>query len=244
MQKLKPQWMKGELCPPKNYSFQSLYDFVMDNKVITLKNAFDHKLLEEIPQQTLAWCKNNTLFPPQTYLNSDTGNNYHVIEKGISPYQKTKHNYHAFNFFSPDELNNEYKKNLQNIYKPLLKFYNRLTGNNFSFTPNKFGYRVCCQIIHYPSNGGMFGKHIHLFDPQKIGMILELSSKEKYGSGGVFFETDNEIISGHETNIGDLTLFKYDTPHGVSLNTSRNERYIDYESIIGRWTLVMPVLKF
>jgi len=102
------------------------------------------------------------------------------------------------------------------------------------------------QIIHYPRGGGFFDWHEHPRFPTNYGLILSLSKKNKhFYIGQTEFEvpcgsTMERVGTGAYSDIGDLTLFKFDLLHRVSPVDKDSDIVFDEN---GRWTAVLPLLE-
>lgn len=220
----------------RGISFPSLLDLVMKQGCVVIKRCFPADTLEKVRDAVHAWGASHPITPPQTYIDE----NFHSLESGISPRQKTPHVYHAYNFTRPLELPAELKATTLPVFERLRVFQNALTGNAATFEPDQDGRKARPQIIHYPSGGGMFGKHTHPLEPQRVGLILGLSKRGKdYDNGSTHFEMGG-VRSGtdHVHDQGDLILFRFDIPHWISA-IDQGEKF-DPASPKGRWTAVLP----
>ena len=228
-------WSEGQL-QPKDIDFKSLFDSVMTGVPSILKNVFPAEKLIALRNQVHQWGLATERKPPQTYIDE----NFHSCEAGISPRQKTVHNYHAYNFNHPENLPQKLQSGLMEICEPLRIFQNTLTGNDAHYEANEAGQKLHPQFIQYPSGGGVFGQHIHGLEPQRIGLILACSKRgEDFQQGGTYFEVEgNHLESDHLHDLGDLLLFRFDIPHGISTIDEGEE--LNYESERGRWTFVLP----
>jgi hypothetical protein len=96
------------------------------------------------------------------------------------------------------------------------------------------------QILQYPLGGGFFGKHFHPLNPQRVGLIVGLSRRGvDYDTGGTCFDINGIVIDTDlYHDLGDMALFRFDTPHWV--NPSSIQQKFNWEAESGRWTLVLP----
>lgn len=214
-----------------------LFDLVMNRGVAIVRGVFEPEMLAGIRTSVHAWGQTHEPLPPQTYIEE----NFHAVESGISPRQKTAHCYHAFNFNKLRSLDDPgLKASLLGVFERMSSFQNRVTGQNGAFEPNAEGRMQRPQVIHYPSGAGMFGRHVHPLEPQRIGLILGLSKRgEDFTSGGTGFEAGGQRYSTEDCHdIGDLILFRYDIPHWVNA-VDQGDKY-DPSSPRGRWTAVLP----
>jgi hypothetical protein len=222
---------------PQGIEFPDLHTYVMQNGVAVLSGAFERAQLDDLKDEVHRWGKTQPLHPPQTSLDE----NYHAIESGISPRQKTPHNYHVYNFnqiraVTPRELSDK----LLAVFEPLRAFHNLLTGATTAFVKNADGRKVYPQVSCYPCGGGVFGRHIHALEPQRVGLVLAMSKRGRdFMHGGTHFEIDGRDVGTDEIHdIGDVVLFRYDIYHWVT--PIDPEDALDYASPRGRWVGVLP----
>jgi hypothetical protein len=185
-----------------------------------------------------AWGKSTPLTAPQTYTN----NNFHAIESGVSPRQKTLHLYHAYNFNNLSQLSPQYAWPLLNVFEPLRSLYCRLTEREIGWADEHQGAKLKPQVIQYPRGGGYFATHVHPRNPQQIGFILSLSKRGvDFRGGAAGFETSDGVAvdTSEFHDLGDIILFRFDLRHWVSpvdiedsLDLNRND---------GRWVVTLPL---
>jgi hypothetical protein len=215
----------------------ALFEYIMQHGVAIMRHVYPAEQLTDLKEDVHRWGLGTPTKPPQTPLDD----NYHAIESGISPRQRTPHNYHGYTFdqlgtLAPTELS----RKLAAIFGPLQRFQNELTGNNAGFVRDGNGPKLHPQAIHYPTGGGMFGKHIHSLEPQRIGLILGLSERGRdFQCGATHFEIDgNDVGTDDVHDIGDMILFRFDVPHWITPVDAND--VLDYSSSRGRWTAVLP----
>jgi hypothetical protein len=191
-----------------------LFDTVMTKGVALVRGCVAPGALADLRASVHAWGSRTPPLPAQTYVDE----NFHAIESGVSPLQKTPHCYHAYNFNQIRSVDDGIRAGLLEVFERLSVFQNQLTGQNGAFEANADGRKQRPQIIHYPSGGGMFGRHSHPLEPQRIGLILGLSKRgQDFTSGGTGFEVDGQRYDTEDCHdIGDLILFRYDCPHWVT----------------------------
>ncbi len=225
----------GELRPT-DISLPGLYDHVMANGTAIIRGCFRPEQLGTLRDAVHAWGAQVPKHPPQTYVDE----NFHAVEAGISPRQKTPHVYHAFNFYRPLDLDENIRSPLLDVFNRLLEFQNALTGNQAGFVADPQGRKARPQIIHYPSGGGMFGRHTHPLEPQRIGLILGLSKRGRdFQSGSTHFEFNGQAYGTEDSHDqGDLLLFRFDIPHWITA-VDQGLKF-DPQSPNGRWTAVLP----
>lgn len=213
-----------------------LFDLVMSKGVAVVRGVADPSALTDLRSSVYAWGLKTEPLPAQTY----TDENFHSIESGISPRQKTPHCYHAYNFNQIRSASGDVREGLLGLFERLSVFQNRLTSQNGAFEPDPEGRKQRPQIIQYPSGGGMFGRHFHPLEPQRIGLVLGLSKRGRdFTSGGTWFEVDGRRCGSEDCHdIGDMILFRFDIAHWVTA-VDQGEKF-DPSSERGRWTAVLP----
>ena len=126
---------------------------ILDEGVAVIKNAFPKTILNELKNEVFSWSKKNKIKPPQTWVDE----NFYAIEKGISPIQKTPHNYVGYNLNHPNLLDKKFREIFNKIYIPYCQLYKDLTGNLDATTKKKNNnFKIHPQIIQYPSGGGFW----------------------------------------------------------------------------------------
>jgi hypothetical protein len=226
----------GEIAPA-GIALPQLFDLVMDRGVAIIRGVAEPETLADLRRSVHAWGQSHEPLPAQTYVDE----NFHAIESGISPRQKTAHCYHAYNFNQIRSVDDAgLRARLLGLFERMSAFQNRLTGQDGAFEPNADGRMQRPQVIHYASGAGMFGRHVHPLEPQRIGLILGLSKRgEDFHSGGTGFEAGGRRYATEDCHdLGDLILFRYDIPHWVNA-VDQGDKY-DPSSDRGRWTAVLP----
>ena len=109
----------------RDISSKDLYNKVLNEGVAVIKNAFPKKILNELTKEVFRWSKKNELKPSQTWVDE----NFYAIEKGISPIQKTPHNYVGYNLNHPNLLDKKFREIFNKIYIPFSQLYKDLSGN-------------------------------------------------------------------------------------------------------------------
>lgn len=210
---------------------------VMTGTVVLLKGVFPADECARLRDLVFEWgrAQDGT---PQTDFYSHTRENHFCLERGVSRIQKTLHFYRSHNFNDyRSGLPGEMTEALGRFCVPLVEFYNGVVGAQTSFDGEK---RIHPQVIHYPAGAGHFAKHVHVLEPQRIGVVTSLSARgDDHREGGTGFEVEGDLVdtSPHHDQ-GDVVLFRYDLPHWVSA-VDIEDAY-DPGSPRGRWTLVIP----
>ena len=227
-------WESGRLLAERPLA--ELFDQVMSRYIVVLHDVFPCEQLVELREEVHRWGQRIDAKPPQTYADD----NFHAVESGVSPRQKTPHNYHAYNFNRLRTLERPLSDTLLAVFEPLRVFQNALTGNSAALERNERGHKLHPQVIQYPSGGGMFGRHVHPLEPQRVGLILGISQRARdFELGATHFDIEGEDVGTDRVHdIGDLVLFRFDVPHWITPVDPDAE--IDYGSSKGRWTLVLP----
>jgi hypothetical protein len=220
-------------------SFRDLYDSVINERnIVVLKAAFEYHFLEKLRFDVFQWGKSK-----KNHGIDYAGKSFCRIDN-LHSNSITPHIFHAYNFDLPDSsLNHQLEKDLIKLYGPMNKlqhavsFYNRRYESSGSLKP-----RLRPQIIHYPCGAGKFDYHTHPFEPQKIGLILNMSKKGvDYDNGGTsFFYKSKEISLNDCHDIGDIALFRYDLLHSVE-NVSLNSTHFEQTEIKGKWSAILPL---
>ncbi|MEO8629047.1 MAG: hypothetical protein ABI612_13235 [Betaproteobacteria bacterium] len=228
------RWASGRLLAHRPLA--SVFDSLMARNIVVLHHVFSPEQLAALREQVHAWGQEVEKKPPQVYIDE----NFHAIESGISPRQKTPHCYHAYNFNELAQLQSPLSQTLLAVFQPLRAFQNELTGNAATFERDPSGAKLHPQVIQYPSGGGLFGRHSHPLEPQRVGLILGISERGRdFEVGATHFEIEGEDVGTDNVHdIGDLILFRFDIPHWITPVDPHVE--LDYNSSKGRWTLVLP----
>lgn len=127
--------------------------------------------------------------------------------------------------WKPKQLNDT----LLSVFQAMKDKWEELTGDTIGWDDP----RIRPQVIHYPRGGGFFGRHNHPLEPQKWGLILNLTS----GPGTVFHMDGYDIQMQPEA--GDLTVFRYDIPHSVPMIDPGVP--LEFFSPTERWTAILPI---
>jgi hypothetical protein len=228
------RWVSGQLLADRPLG--ELFDRLMSRYIVVLHDVFPREQLARLREDVHRWGERVERKSPQTYSDE----NFHSIESGISPRQKTSHNYHAYNFNQIGSMENPLSDTLLAVFEPLRVFQNSLAGNTATLERNAQGQKLHPQVIHYPAGGGMFGRHFHPLEPQRVGLILGISERGRdFDVGATHFDVDGEDIGTDLVhNIGDMVLFRFDVLHWIT--PVDPDAQIDYSSNKGRWTLVLP----
>lgn len=227
----------GQIIPSKNIS--DISNDVMDGHIVILKQVFEKDFLLDFRKKFIEWSKSvPPIIPAAEPDNSYLENNHHRIDDNPSQ-SETPHKSHFYNLMRLDKLPVELSTQATKIFSSLRDLQNKLSETNGNFLPTNGSVFMRPQIIHYPSGGGFFAEHSHPLEPQRIGLITGLSRKgTDYKTGGTTFKTPHGFIDSGEHDIGDITLFRYTSPHAITEIDPTDE--LDWNSEKGRWTMVLP----
>ena len=215
--------------------YGKLFNLIMERNIVVRKNVFPEHQLKSVREMVREWGERTPITPPRTSCDD----NFHAIEKGISPVQKTPHIYHAYNFKQIHQLDEGLRDRLLAIFDPIRHLTNSLKGVTVGYAPSPDGKKLHPQIIQYPRGGSMFGPHVHPLEPQQLGPFLSLSHRgSDFTTGSVGFEVDGEAVDTEENHdIGDLVLFRFDIRHWVTFVDP--EYPLDFKRGDGRWTATL-----
>tara|TARA_R110002124_G_scaffold155949_1_gene323144 strand:+ start:1113 stop:1862 length:750 start_codon:yes stop_codon:yes gene_type:complete len=204
---------------------------VMDRgQLVLLKHALPEALLTATRTAVADWGRQ---VPPAEV--DDFNGNYHRRRAMVARQQQAPHVFHDYNFNAMGDAPPELATTLHDLFEPLRRLYNDLTGNDVRFEIPATGPYVHPQLIHYPAGGGFFARHWHNLSPQKLGFIVSLSQRGRdFRNGGTCFEIEGEVVDmepHHE--IGDICVWRYDHQHWVTQSDLRDK--FDWDSDAGRW---------
>ncbi len=221
-------------------SFTDLYDEAVNKRnILIIKNAFPERLLLDLRNEVFEWGKD-----PSCHSLIYPGKSYHRIDH-LNEQSMTKHIFHSYNFNLPDEtISGKLQNALQLVFSPFRKLQEQLSFRPLPYPMSDIssGLRLRPQVIQYPRGGGFFDYHIHPFEPQRVGLILNLSKKgSDYTSGGTIFRYRDEVISiFDEHDMGDIAVFRYDLLHAADTVNPEIQK-VDFTENAGRWSAVLPL---
>ncbi|HYU98765.1 MAG TPA: hypothetical protein VE977_08065 [Pyrinomonadaceae bacterium] len=237
--------MPEPICSPASFvngvittdmPLAEISESIMAGNIFVLKGAFaaERDDLIQLRHAVFDWAQTN----PAADQPEPTENS-HCMQAGVSRLQQTPHVYHSFNFNRISQLPIELAEHLYKYFRPLCDLQNALTGNNATLE-NFDGVALHPQLIQYPLGGGIFGRHFHPLEPQRIGLIVALTQRgTDFSKGGTCFEVDGKVIDIEPYHdLGDIAFFRFNIPHWV--NPSDLGEKFAWESERGRWTMVLP----
>jgi hypothetical protein len=228
----------GTVCVEGGYD--ALSNTVMTEGVAVLKRAFDVDWLISVRELLMEWARATPILSHGTALqNVDRDINFHRIDDDATK-SSAPHIHHHFNFNRIDLLAEPQRSRLLAIYRPMRALQSGVAKTAAQFPPSDGPYRLRPQVIQYPAGGGFFAEHVHPFEPQRVGLILSLSRRGiDHREGATTFTINGtRIDTSPMHDCGDILLFRYDVPHGVSAVDPG--KAIDWSSAAGRWSAVLP----
>ena len=224
----------NKVQPEKPFSY--VRNRVMEGRVVILKNAFPADLMLQLRRALKEWSRTHPQYPTGKSPNSTPMENYHRIDDGAIR-SALPHIFHQFGLNSIDDLTPPLREPARAVAQAMLDVENEVAETNFDFSMN--GLRL--KVLHYPAGGGFLEEHIHPLEPQRVGLVLSASKLETdIGTGGTYFLSPfGRVEAGPYHDIGDLILFRYDIPHGVS--RVDEHRGLDWQSEAGKWSVVLDL---
>lgn len=231
---------KSENQIKPSLDYRELYDEVVNNRnIVILKSVFDAAFLERVKARVFDWGKSS-----DGHSINYPGKSFHRVDN-LNPNSMTPHVFHSYNFDLPDSsLDQGFTQDLFDIFNEMKKLQQEISFRALNY--NMAGDvlpRLRPQIIHYPCGGGYFDYHVHPFEPQRIGLILNLSRIGRdYDTGGTsFFYKRKEVSIENYHDIGDIALFRYDLLHSAKkVNLNESKLICDVDSK-GKWSAILPV---
>lgn len=209
---------------------------VAQGRIVVLKGALAPSLVMEFRRAVSRWGRNSDPFPHGKSPTTEPEINYHRIDDGVIQ-SSLPHLFHQFGFGNHGGLEGELGNSALVISQAMLDLQNEIAGTNLDFSIR--GCRL--KVLHYPAGGGYLQQHAHPLEPQRVGLILGGAKVgEDLSSGGTFFLTPfGDVDTGDCHDIGDIILFRYDLPHGVSAVDA--DKKLDWSSDAGKWSIVLEL---
>jgi len=209
---------------------------VAQGRIVILKGAIAPSLVVEFRRAVSRWGKNADPFPHGKSPTTEPEINYHRIDDG-SIQSSLPHLFHQFGFGNHGRLEGELGTPAVVISQAMLDLQNEIAGTNLDFSIR--GCRL--KVLHYPTGGGYLQQHAHPLEPQRVGLILGGAKVgEDLSTGGTFFLTPfGDVDTADCHDIGDIILFRYDLPHGVSAIDA--DKKLDWSSDAGKWSVVLEL---
>jgi len=224
----------GKVIVASHSEIQSITNQVNRGVLGIIKNFVPKVYLKEI-------IKFNEAFVEEYSGCTHFGENYNWARTDSNPKKSvTLRNFRISHIGNVDDIKDERFSNIKPLFIQLLKFQNKITNNNYSFYKPKNRYFVTPQILHYPANGGYLDTHTHPLLPQKIGMILCLKTSILSGGSTYFDINGDKVDTEQHHKSGDLLLFKYNQPHGVT-EVGAKDCKTNFAVNNSRLSLIFPV---
>lgn len=217
-------------------------NIIQKGNVYCIKNCFYAVAIDELREKTF---HHFSALPQKqkNYGGEPLNENYHMIERGVSPYQKTLHYLHSYVFDNMNELSIDLKSPVMGLFRSLTGLYNELTFDNRPMIGyHADGKKFHSQFLQYPVGGGMFGAHTHPLEPLKLSLIVGLSKRGRdFQEGAAGFEAaDGSIIdTGNIHDIGDMLIFRVNVKHWVTPCDLMQP--LDDTKSSGRWSAILGV---
>jgi hypothetical protein len=208
---------------------------VAEGRIVILKGALAPSLVAEFRRAVSRWGKTSDAFPHGKSPTTEPEINYHRIDDGVIK-SSLPHVFHQFGFGNHGRLG-ELGRSALVISQAMLDLQNEIAGTNLDFSIS--GCRL--KVLHYPAGGGYLQQHAHPLEPQRVGLILAGAKVgEELSTGGTFFVTPfGSVDTADCHDIGDIILFRYDLPHGVSAIDA--DKKLDWSSDAGKWSIVLEL---
>ena len=211
-------------------------DLLSEGRIVVLKSAFSAEAMLAFRNALRRWSNENPPYPHGKSPNSTPDANYHRIDDG-SYKSAIDHVFHQYAFNTLERLEDYVREPVKSVGGAMLQLQNAVGETDFAFSLQ--GMRL--KVLHYPSGGGFLNQHVHPREPQRVGLILSLTRNGKdIRSGGTIFVSPFGVVDiAADHDIGDIALFRYDLPHGIT--AIDEDRTIDWDSDAGKWSVVLEL---
>lgn len=232
--KVDAAFRNGRIVPEIPY--EHVMALVNEPNIVIIRTGIPERNLRKVIDATRKWAAKTPLAEgPDAF-----DNNQHKHRLHIARIQQAPQLFHDHTFDAILNLEEPTKQTLLNVFNPVRRFWNSLTGNSETFGVRKGQPYFHPQITHYPLGGSFFGRHWHPLNPQKVGTILALNQfgRDYYSGGTGYIINDHIVETEGFHDIGDMILFRYDLPHWVS-PSSFADRF-SWDNPAGRWVAILP----
>ena len=235
----RPIPIKGALRNGKivaDASFAEIGGLLAHGRIVILKGVFDPGKMLAFRSALRRWSCENSQYPHGKSPSTTPEENFHRVDDGVYK-SAIAHIFHQYGFNSLDRLESYVREPAKFIGAAMLELQNAVAGTNFDFSLTGMRFRV----LRYPSGGGFLNAHVHELEPQRVGLILSLTRQgQDTQSGGTYFLTPfGQVDTSADHDIGDIALFRFDLPHGVSVIDSGQP--LDWDSETGKWSVVLEL---
>lgn len=224
----------GAICA--DASMVELRNRLLDGRIIILKGAFEPEPMIDFRCALRRWSANTPQYPHGKSMSLAPEENHHRRDEGVYK-SAIAHIFHQYSFNNLDLLPPYVGDPAKLIGGAMLDLQNRLAKTEFSFSLDGMRFKV----IHYPLGAGFLDRHVHQFEPQRVGLILSLAQTgtDTYPGGTRFQSPFGLIDTSLDHDIGDIILFRYDIPHEVTLVGEGHTS--DWASEAGKWSVVLEL---
>jgi hypothetical protein len=231
---IQASFKENRVQPERPFSY--VREKVMEGRIVILKGAFDADLMLRFRRALIEWSRTYPPYPEGKPPSSTPSENYHRVDDGVIR-SALPHIFHQYGLNTIEHLEPTLREPANLVAQAMLEVQNKIAGTHFDLSLS--GMRL--KILHYPAGGGFLEEHIHPLEPQRVGLVLSASKLDKdVGTGGTYFLSPfGRVEAAAYHDIGDLILFRYDIPHGVS-RVDEN-RSLDWQSATGKWSIVLDL---
>jgi hypothetical protein len=204
--------------------------------IVVLKGAIPGNQVLEFRNAVQHWSRSTDPYPHGKSPSTEPDINFHRIDDGKIQ-SSLPHVFHQFGFGNYASLEEVLGPSATTISAAMLDLQNEIAGSNFDFSTK--GCRL--KVLHYPAGGGYLEQHAHPLEPQRVGLILSgAQAGADVSTGGTFFLTPfGRVDASGQHDLGDLILFRYDLPHGVSAVDA--DSTLEWSSAAGKWSIVLEL---
>ena len=231
---IQADYKDNKVQPGRPFSY--VRERVMEGRIVILKGAFSSDLMLRFRRALQEWSRTSPPYPEGKSPSSTPAANYHRVDDGVIR-SALPHIFHQYGLNSIDHLEPLLREPASLVGQAMLAVENEVAGTHFDLSLT--GLRL--KVLHYPAGGGFLEEHIHPLEPQRVGLVLSASKLDTdVGTGGTYFLSPlGRVEAGPYHDIGDLILFRYDIPHGVS--PVDEHRALDWRSEAGKWSVVLDL---
>jgi hypothetical protein len=219
-----------------NVPFADISRHLFEGRIVELKGVFNPPLVAAFRRAIHSWGRTTPVFPNGKSPSDFPELNYHRIDDGSYP-SLMPHIFHQYGLSQIDALDEPLRGMARRFGKLLADLQNKVANTNLELSPDALRLKV----LHYPAGGGHLAEHAHDIEPQRIGVILSLSSiGDEIEQGGTTFDTPFgmvDVSSCHD--IGDIVLFRVNIPHGIPPVDAH--KTLDWSSEAGKWSVVLDL---
>ena len=208
---------------------------IVNEDIVICRGVFDAEALKAIKQRVHQFGLITSEQNLQTAVDVVT---FHRIDHNHpkSGIQRSVH-FYRFSYRQEDPLA------LLPVFRPLSMFRNVIAGldKEYTFYQDDNGFLSQPSLLHYPRGGGYMARHVDPVIPQRVEMVLVLSTRgSDFQHGGLCVHVNGTDVDVEASlQVGDICMFRPDLPHGVL--PIDPEATLDWASMTGRWTMFCPI---